>query len=355
MSQFHNLQVADVKRETVDTVSVGFEIPEQLKSDFSFEAGQYLTLSFMINGKEERRAYSICSAPSEDIIRVAVKKVAHGLVSGYIAQELKAGDITKVMAPEGGFVIEAKASNKKTYVAFAAGSGVTPIMSMAKSVAENEKGSTFHLYYGNKDADSTIFKSDFDALVEANDNIKVTYIYTRQDSGDDLTNGRISENMTKQLVQRHNLVNADAFYLCGPEEMIINGSKGIEAAGVDESKIRFELFTVPVLMESNSAEAEEGDFEGDAKIIVVYDDEEFEFTLNTKGDSILETAIDGGVDVPFSCKGAVCCTCKAKVIEGKAIMDANYALTDQELADGYILTCTAHPVSAVVKVNYDDI
>jgi ring-1,2-phenylacetyl-CoA epoxidase subunit PaaE len=355
MSQFHNLQVTDVKRETVDTVSVGFEIPAHLKSDFSFEAGQYLTLSFMINGKEERRAYSICSAPSEEIIRVAVKKVPHGLVSGYITQELKAGDTTKVMTPEGGFVLTANASNKKTYVAFAAGSGVTPMMSMAKSVAENESGSTFHLYYGNKDADNTIFKTDFDKLVESNDNIKVTYIYTRQDSGDDLTNGRITEEMAKQLVQRHNLTNADAFYLCGPEEMIINGSKGIEAAGVDQSKIRFELFTVPVLMESNTAEAEEDDFEGEAKIIVVYDDEEFEFNLNTKGDSILETAIEEGVDVPFSCKGAVCCTCKAKVVQGKAIMDANYALTDQELADGYILTCTAHPVSAVVKVDYDDI
>ncbi len=354
MSQFHTLKVVDVKKETIDTVSIGFEIPESLKDAYQFIAGQYLTLSFTINGKEERRAYSLCSSPTENILRVAVKKVKNGLVSTHINENLATGDAVKVMTPEGNFVLEVNPSNEKTYVAFAAGSGVTPMLSMLKIVAEKEPQSTFHLFYGNKDENSVIFKAELDQL--QSERINVTYIYSRQDSGSALTNGRINEGKAKTLIVHNQLQGANAVYLCGPEQMIVDGSKGIEDAGIKKSYIHYELFTTPVLMESKStSEASADDFSGEANIKVIYDDEEYEFTLNTSGNVLLEAAIENGADVPFSCKGAVCCTCKAKVIEGKAVMDSNYALSDEEIEEGLILTCTAHPVTETLTLDFDDI
>ncbi len=354
MSQFHNLRVVEVNKETNDTVSVGFEIPNELKSAYSFIAGQYLTLSINIEGKEERRAYSLCSSPSDEVLRVAVKKVENGKVSTYINEKLNVGDSLSVMEPEGGFVLETNKLSAQKYVAFAAGSGITPILSMAHAVAENEPNSEFYIFYGNKDENNVIFKEQFEALAQKN--VKTTLIYSRQDTGSALTNGRINEGKVRSLVTHNLLQNAAGFFLCGPEEMIIEATKGLESIDIPREKIHFELFTTPVLMESKSTgEHQAEDFVGEAKITVIYDDEEFSFNLKTTGDSILETAIDEGVDVPFSCKGAVCCTCKAKVTSGRAVMDANYALTDDEVADGYILTCTSHPVTEHVTVNYDEV
>lgn len=354
MSQFHSLKVAEVIRETPEAVSVGFEIPSELEGEYAFTAGQYLTLSFDINGTEERRAYSLCSSPSEAILRVAVKEVEGGKVSTHINRNVKAGDVVKVLPPQGNFTLETNSGQAKSYVAFAAGSGITPILAMAKDVTENEPNSTFHIFYGNKDGNHVIFKNALNEL--EGDNVKTTLIYSREETGEALTNGRITENKAKALIIHNQLEEAHAFYMCGPEEMIMSATTGIEALGVDKSKVHFELFTAPVLMESKSTRVEEAtDFHGEAKIKVIYDDEEFEFSINTDGESILETAIEEGVDVPFSCKGAVCCTCKAKVTEGRAVMEANYALSDEEVAEGYILTCTSHPVTETVIVNYDDI
>ncbi len=354
MSNFHNLKVVEINKETNDTVSVGFEIPDALKSDFQFVAGQYLTLSFQINGKEERRSYSLCSSPSESILKVAVKEIPNGLVSSHINRNLKVGDEVKVMQPEGGFLLETNRLSAQKYVAFAAGSGITPILSMAKAVAEVEPNSEFYIFYGNRNEENVIFKSQLDELAEKN--IKTIYIYSRQDSGFALTNGRINDGKAKSLIMHYHLEKAAGFYLCGPEELIMSAKQGITSLGIYDKKVHFELFTTPVLMESKSTGViTTADFQGTAKVKVIYDDEEYEFDLPTNGESILETAINQGVDVPFSCKGAVCCTCKAKVTSGKAIMDANYALTDQEVADGFILTCTSHPVSESITVNYDEV
>lgn len=353
MSQFHNLKVVEVTRETPEAVAVGFEIPANLVGDFKFTAGQYLTLSFDINGNEERRAYSLCSSPSETVLRVAVKEVEGGKVSTHINRNLKVGDVVKVMPPQGNFVLKTDRLHAQTYVAFAAGSGITPILSMAKDVVENEPNSKFHIFYGNKDSNHVIFKS---TLADLSENVKTTLIYSREDTGEAIRNGRITEGKARSLVSHNHLERAQGYFLCGPEEMIVEATKGLEVLGIDKAKIHYELFTTPVLMASQSTRVEEAtDFKGDAEIKVIYDDEEFDFTLNTSGDAILDAAIEEGVDVPFSCKGAVCCTCKAKVTEGRAVMDANYALTDDEVAEGYILTCTSHPVTQRVVVNYDDI
>lgn len=354
MSHFHSLKVVEITRETEEAVSVGFEIPSQLKEEYKFTAGQYLTLSFVLDGSKERRAYSICSSPSEAILKVAVKEVEGGKVSTHVNRNLKVGDVVEVMVPQGNFTLETSHLHAQTYVAFAAGSGITPILAMAKSVSEAEPNSKFHIFYGNKDSQHVIFKKELETL--AAKNVETTLIYSREDSGSALRNGRIEEGKARTMVQHNGLETAAAFYLCGPEEMIMSATKGLEALGIDKSKIKFELFTTPVAMESQSKRVEEAnDFNGDAQITVIYDDEEFDFTLNSKGDSILEAAIEEGVDVPFSCKGAVCCTCKAKVTEGKAVMKANYALTDDEVAQGFILTCTSHPVTSRVVVNYDEV
>jgi len=352
MSMFHSLKVIDIKNETSDTVSVAFEIPEGGKSTFDYTSGQYLTLKFNINGNEERRSYSMCSSPfSGEPIRIAVKRVDKGLVSNHINDVIKVGDQIEVMSPQGNFTLETSLE-QKTYVAFAAGSGITPIWSMIKSVLDNEPGSKFVLFYGNKTSDSTIFKNEIDSLT--GDRLSVYHILSREETGNSITNGRIDKNKATELLKSNlDLLKSKAFFMCGPEEMIFNVKDVLQNLGVSEDKIKFELFTTPVLLAAEK-EVEVSNFTGTAKVKVIYDEEETEFELASVGENVLEAAMRNDVDAPFSCKGAVCCTCKAKVTEGKMIMDANYALSDEEVAEGFVLACQAHPASENVVIDFDE-
>ena len=349
---FHSLKVIDIKNETSDTVSVAFEIPEGGKSTFDYTSGQYLTLKFNINGNEERRSYSMCSSPfSGEPIRIAVKRVDKGLVSNHINDVIKVGDQIEVMSPQGNFTLETSLE-QKTYVAFAAGSGITPIWSMIKSVLDNEPGSKFVLFYGNKTSDSTIFKNEIDSLT--GDRLSVYHILSREETGNSITNGRIDKNKATELLKSNlNLLKSKAFFMCGPEEMIFNVKDVLQNLGVSEDKIKFELFTTPVLLAAEK-EVEFSNFTGTAKVKVIYDEEEITFDLSSDGENVLEAAMKHDVDAPFSCKGAVCCTCKAKVTEGKMIMDANYALSDEEVAEGFVLACQAHPASENVVLDFDE-
>ncbi len=352
MSQFHNLKVSDVRNETEDTVSIAFEIPESLKGDFAYKAGQYLTVKAMVNGSDERRAYSLCSSPSlgEDP-RIAVKRVENGKVSNYLNDQVSVGDMIEVMPPNGMFVLTPE--ENKTYVGFAAGSGITPIISMIKTVLEETSSSKFVLFYGNKTEESTIFKSELDQL-SGSGNFTYYNVLTREDSGKPLTNGRINEKKAITLLKDDmSSLNADGFFMCGPEQMIFDVVTGLKNLNIDESKVHYELFTTPDLLKEED-EVEVNEFSGVAKVKVIYDDEEVEFDLAADGDDVLEAAMQNDLDVPFSCKGAVCCTCKAKVTEGKMIMDANYALSDEEVAEGFVLTCQAHPASGHVVVDFDE-
>ena len=352
MSMFHSLKVIDIKNETSDTVSVAFEIPEGGKSTFDYTSGQYLTLKFNINGNEERRSYSMCSSPfSGEPIRIAVKRVDKGLVSNHINDVIKVGDQIEVMSPQGNFTLETSLE-QKTYVAFAAGSGITPIWSMIKSVLDNEPGSKFVLFYGNKTSDSIIFKNEIDSLT--GDRLSVYHILSREETGNSITNGRIDKNKATELLKSNlDLLKSKAFFMCGPEEMIFNVKDVLQNLGVSEDKIKFELFTTPVLLAAEK-EVEVSNFTGIAKVKVIYDEEETEFELASVGENVLEAAMRHDVDAPFSCKGAVCCTCKAKVTEGKMIMDANYALSDEEVAEGFVLACQAHPASENVVLDFDE-
>ena len=352
MPEFHSLKVKEIVKETNDTVSVSFQVPEDLKEAYAFTPGQYLTLKLTINNEEQRRSYSICSSSAEDIT-VAVKKVENGLVSSYLNEVLKENDEMEVMTPEGNFTLETGQAKKRKFVGFAAGSGITPIMSMIKELSMDETETVFTLFYSNKMESDVIFKHQLDQL--AGDNLKINYIYTRQKLNNPLLEGRIDKSKATELIKADlSCLNADAFYLCGPEEMIFNVKSALEEFGVLNTKIKFELFTTPVLMAEKPKQQEaDENFDGEALVTVIYDDEEIDFNLNKDGDTILDAAMDNDVDVPFSCKGAVCCTCKAKVTEGKVTMDANYALSDQEVEDGYVLACQSHPASAKVTLDFD--
>ena len=351
MSEFHSLKVKEIVKETNDTVSVSFQVPEYLKEEFAFTPGQYLTLKLTINNEEQRRSYSICSSSAEDIT-VAVKKVENGLVSSYLNEVLKENDEMEVMTPEGNFTLETDQAKKRKFVGFAAGSGITPIMSIIKQLSMDETETVFTLFYSNKTESDVIFKHQLDQL--AGDNLKINYIYTRQKLNNPLLEGRIDKSKATELIKADlSCLNADAFYLCGPEEMIFNVKSALGEFGVLNTKIKFELFTTPVLMAEKPKQEVDENFDGEALVTVIYDDEEIDFNLNKDGDTILDAAMDNDVDVPFSCKGAVCCTCKAKVTEGKVTMDANYALSDQEVEDGYVLACQSHPASAKVTLDFD--
>ena len=356
MAQFHSLEVSDVKKETDSCVSIGLNVPDNLKSAFEYKHGQYLTLNVPVNGEELRRSYSLCSAPHEPGLRIAVKQVKDGRVSTELVRNLKAGATLQVMEPMGGFTSDIDPSASKTYVLFAAGSGITPIHSILKTVLKEEAGSKVILFYGNTDATSIIFKQELlDIKATYGDRLMVHHVLSRETGSDPMFNGRIGEEKAGQLLDRFVEVQGSAeYFICGPYDMMMNIKAALTSRKVAEDHIHIELFSTPVEAESDAAPVQqEGDFNGVAKVKVIIDGDEAEMDIATNGDSILDAALDAGMDAPFACKGAVCCTCKAKVVEGTVRMDMNYALTDGEVEDGYVLTCQSHPTSARVVVDFD--
>ncbi|HNK69964.1 MAG TPA: phenylacetate-CoA oxygenase/reductase subunit PaaK [Flavobacteriales bacterium] len=358
MARFHSLQVAEVKQETADAIVVSFHIPASLRADFDFVHGQYLTLKLSVNGEELRRSYSICSSPLDrDVIRIAVKKVRDGRASTQLVDKLKPGMSLEVMTPMGSFTSALDPGHAKHYVAFAAGSGITPILSILKTVLRSEPKSRFTLFYGNTDVDRIIFRERLAELkVHWSGRLDVHHILTKGVDEDKLFNGRITREKASELLARFvdDITGDKEFFICGPEQMMVNVSEALERMRVEKKRIHIELFTTPVAAEpKKEAPSTTAAVPGVARVKVILDGREHELEIGPKGDPILDTAINAGLDVPYACKGAVCCTCKARVIEGKVEMDMNYALTDEEVADGYVLTCQARPRSARVVVDYD--
>ncbi len=339
---FFDLEVKELKQLTPESVQISFKITADLKSTFNFIPGQYLNLSAVIQGVEERRSYSICSGTDEDLA-VAVKRINNGKFSKWANDSLKVGDIVKVAAPLGNFRMD---ENSKNIVAFAAGSGITPIISMAKKLSQT--GGKLNLFYGNRSLSSIMFKSEFDTL----DNVSVRHFLSGEKT-ENFSEGRLDKDAISAIIKEDlAILKADGFYLCGPETMIKSAMDTLTLFGVPKSKIHYELFTTPVLLIEESI-AETATFEGESKIKVLLDDEEFEIKLNSAGKTILDAINKEGYDAPYSCRGGVCCTCKAKVLAGKVTMNINYSLTEQEVAEGYILTCQAHPASEEVTISYD--
>jgi ring-1,2-phenylacetyl-CoA epoxidase subunit PaaE len=354
-THFYPLTVHEVRRETVDTVSVAFNVPSEWAEIFAFTQGQYLTLRITINSEDVRRSYSICSAPHENELRVAIKKVEGGVFSTWANTVLKAGDTLEVMPPQGRFFTPLDPGRKGWYAAFASGSGITPIISILKTVLAQEPYSRFTLFYGNRGFDYIIFREELEALKNLYpERLAIHHVLSRESLGSDLFHGRLDGRKCTSFARFFFQPAAlDAVFLCGPEEMIFSIKDSLTELGTDPKRIHFELFTtVGSKKKAATPQAETPSFE--AEITVIQDGVQFDFLLPSMGSTLLDAAMRAGADLPFSCKGGVCSTCKAKILEGAVNMEINYGLEPDEVASGYVLTCQSHPVSKKVVVTFDE-
>lgn len=347
--------IADVRRETEDTVSIAFGVPESLRSDYAYKSGQYLTLKAIINGKDTRRSYSLCSSPFENEWRVAVKRVENGVFSNFANDSMKAGDSIEVMTPTGNFALTSDQNASKNYALFAAGSGVTPILSIAKTVLKEEPNSSVTFFYGNKNFGSIIFREEIEALKNNYmDRLRVIHVLSRESLGNQIQKGRIDKAKCNELYNAF-LKNEeiDAVFVCGPEDMILGVKESMSENGVNEKNIHFELFTAPG-QKKTTAKLEPSGPTISSNVSIILDGDQLDIALESDGENLLDAAQRAGADLPFACKGGVCCTCKARILEGSARMDVNYALEKDEVEAGYILTCQAHPTSEKLIVSFDD-
>lgn len=352
---FHKLQIKEVKQETPDCVSIAFKVPDNLMNEFLFEQGQNITIKKAIDGEEVRRSYSICSAPFENELRVAVKKVEGGIFSSFANSILKAGDELEVMPPTGKFNTKLNAENKKQYLAFVAGSGITPVISIIKTTLQTEPQSSFTLVFGNRGRNSIIFFEELEGLKNKFLNrFNFINILSREKTDAPINFGRIDTEKLTALSKLIDYNNTDEFFICGPEEMIFSVKDFLENKNIDKKKIHFELFTTPgqkhAISNKQTAKIQSG---RTSKITVKLDGRSFDFDLGFNGENILDAALKQGADLPFACKGGVCCTCKAKLLEGEVEMDVNWGLEQEEVEQGFILTCQSHPTTEKVVVDFD--
>ena len=350
MPLFKKLIIKEVKRETKDAVSILFNIPEEFKSHYTFIAGQYVNLRLTLDSKEIRRAYSICSSSESGELRIAVKAIKNGAFSQFANTKLKVGDMLEVGKPEGKFTLETQSHNQKNYTAFVAGSGITPAISILKSVLKSEPQSSFVLVYGNKSPEETIFHQELhDLQLKYTGRLFVDYVYS-QTKADGALFGRIDKSVVNFVLnEKHKELEFDKFYLCGPEEMINSVSQVLREKNVKDSAIKFELFS-----SSTVENLEASSHDGHTKITMTVDDEESSFEMSQK-QTILDAALKHGIDAPYSCQGGICSSCLARVKSGTAEMKKNSILSDDEIAEGLILTCQAHPTSAEIVVDFDDV
>jgi ring-1,2-phenylacetyl-CoA epoxidase subunit PaaE len=340
---FFELKVAAVEKLTADTVKVVLDVPQELKNEFHFIPGQYLDFSVPVNGKDEHRSYSICSGPGESLA-IAVKEISKGTVSRWFNHDIFPGSTLFVSKPKGSFTL--KEGDRKV-VAIAAGSGITPIMSIGKDL--EKKGGQLTLFFGNRNQQSILFSKELEAMSHTT----VKHYLSGQDV-EGFGKGRINkDSFTHEIKSDLSLLKADAFFICGPEQMIIEVADTLKFFGVAESKIHFELFTTPVLMKAHETNVI-SNFEGSSKIKVILDSEVAEFELGAKGKTLLEAVEKAGMDAPYSCKGGVCSSCRAKILKGSAMMTSNFSLTDEDIKKGYILTCQAHPTSEELSITFDE-
>ncbi|WP_417427612.1 FAD-binding oxidoreductase [Halpernia sp.] len=361
MQHFHDLKVINYKKETNDSAHISFEIPENLRSLFQFKQGQYLNVKLMLNGEDLRRSYSIINAPTDgnSELEILVKHLDDGKVSTFLNQNLNLGDVIEVSPPAGHFYTNYHKSNQKTYIGLAAGSGISPVLSNLLEALHQEPKSTAFLFFSNKSFNDIIFRERIDNLIEKfQGRFKVVYLLSREKHfEDELFEGRISAEKLEQLFLRFPEINVKEsnFFLCGPSEMIKNISTYLKNdKKVPSLQVMFEYYSAP----DNEENAEMSDeFKAipnlESMVTLIIDDDEYSFHLNSKKNSILDQALKDKLPVPFACKGGVCCTCKAQVLEGEVFMEKNFALTEDEVERGFVLTCQCHPTTNIVILTYD--
>ncbi|MFB6307000.1 MAG: 2Fe-2S iron-sulfur cluster-binding protein [Flavobacteriales bacterium] len=361
-SRYHDLKVLEVKEETPEAVSITLEVPDELKETFQFNQGQYLTFKKTINNETVHRNYSICTTPNDDHLKVAVKKVKGGIFSTFANEELKKGDILSVMPPKGRFYTPLSPSNKKSYLAVACGSGITPVISIIKTVLETEKNSEFTLFYGNKDSNSIIFKEELQEIKDIYlDRFSIFHVLSREQTANTFFSGRIDAEKFKAFSKYFfDMKSIDDYFLCGPEPMINSVSDLLKKEGIDEKQIHYELFTTANSKKAASTrkkeetEVEEESTKEKAHITLHLEGSTYEFDMPMNDLRIVDAARKNGIEVPFSCKGGMCSTCVAMLKKGEVEMDVNYALNNQEIEKGLRLTCQSHPLTKEVEVNYDE-
>jgi ring-1,2-phenylacetyl-CoA epoxidase subunit PaaE len=355
MAKFHPIKVLDVYKETKDCSVVSFEIPDDMKDEFKYSQGQHLTLKALIDGTEVRRSYSLCSSPIEDKWKVAIKKINGGLFSAYVHENLKKGDILDIMPPNGVFNTPINPDKAKNYIVFAAGSGITPILSIVKTHLALEPKSTFKLFYLNRSVKSIIFKEEIEQLKNRYfGRLEIFHFLTKEHRSIELLNGRFTKEKLQILTDKIiDVLSVDECFICGPEEMIFLIKDELMAAGLSKDKIHFELFNTGN-SEADKARVNkilEKKVEG-TDVTIIDGGKEFHFIMEDDYDNILDGALAAGADLPFACKGGVCSTCRCKVIEGTVEMKVNYALDENEVAKNYILSCQAVPTSQKVVVDF---
>jgi ring-1,2-phenylacetyl-CoA epoxidase subunit PaaE len=350
--RFHRLRIKEVRRETPECVSLAFDVPAELASEYRFVQGQHLNLRATLDGEEVRRSYSICSGVDDGELRVAIKKVPGGRFSVWANERLAAGEAIDVMTPEGRFFTPLDAARPRHYVAFAAGSGITPVLSLARSTLAREPGSRFTLVYGNRRLASTMFH---EALWELKDRylarFEIYNVFSREEQEVELFNGRIDAAKARAFLEALIPVDGiDEAFVCGPASMIDEVEGALVAAGVPRSHVHVERFGVPgaAVAAVDDAEAAE------ARVTLVVDGVRREIDFHRGQHSILDAGRAAGIDLPFSCKGGMCSTCRARLLEGEVKMAKNYALEPHEVAAGFVLTCQSYPLTERVVISFDE-
>jgi len=357
MSRYHPLRIAEIRRETTESVSLWLEVPEKLKNEFAFKPGQYLNCRTMIDGEEVRKSYSICAVPSDPFLGIAVKKVRGGKMSTYINDVLKAGETFDVTPPEGKFTLPDSLPQDALLVFFAAGSGITPVISQVRFFLDHYPEGQVVLFYSNRSSDTIIFREQLEALKNENMNrFSIYHILTKEISGVEIFSGRIDQAKCAEF-GRHffNPAEVHTAFICGPELMIMDVKSSLQQLGLREDQIRFELFGTGAFY-SKKKEDDTLIPEGEDKISRVtirIDGHEVDMMLPYRGQAVLDAGIAAGLDIPFSCKGGVCSTCRAQVVEGKVHMDIHYGLEPDEIDAGHVLTCQSHPRTERLILDYD--
>jgi ring-1,2-phenylacetyl-CoA epoxidase subunit PaaE len=355
VSKFHPLTIASVARETRDAVVLTLDVPPALRDAFRFVQGQHLTLRADVGGEDLRRSYSICSAVQDGALRIAVKRAPGGVFSAWANAELKPGAKLDVMPPMGHFNVPLAADNRKHYVGFAAGSGITPLLSIIKTTLLAEPHSAFTLFYGNRSSSAVMFKEELADLKDTFlGRLNLVYVMSREAQDIDILNGRIDRGKADALLEHWVDASAiDTAFVCGPDGMMQAVSESLLAHGVPKARVKVELFAASIPKHERKTYAPPAPGHAECAVTVIIDGAAKQYTLQKGKDNIIDAALQQGIELPYSCKGGVCSTCRAKLIEGEVDMDVNFALEDYEIARGFILCCQSYPVTDKVVVDFD--
>ncbi|MFZ2101524.1 MAG: 1,2-phenylacetyl-CoA epoxidase subunit PaaE [Oricola sp.] len=354
--QFHELSVAGITRETPDSVCVAFDVPDALRDTFRYKPGQHLTLRATIGGEDVRRSYSICSSLSEGRLRVGVKKVDGGVFSAFVNDNLKSGDTIRVLPPQGRFAVDVAENAAHNYLMVAAGSGITPVLSIIRSTLEGEPSSEVTLVYGNRETGSIMFREELEDLKDRFlDRFRTVHILSRETQDVPLFNGRIDADRLGKLASAGLIQpgEADGIFICGPGELIDEAAQALASLGADMARIHFERFTTDGTAPRPVSAATRAAAEKGATVEVILDGVSKSFAYDDSSKKVVEAAAAKGLDLPYSCAGGMCATCRCKVVEGSAEMDVNYALEPWETEAGYILACQARPTSEKLVLDFD--